>query len=180
MRVPQRRTLFHETGPTSNPYRMMLWGILIMAGLYLIWSIDTGKVQPLFISTPTATRGAASYREEGTAFFEAGNLNQAIKAYQDALAVNPDDYVGWTELARIQTYSSSLLTQERQRSRLEEALASIDRAVELAPQDGPAQAVRVFVLDGSAGASEKTAKYKSFFSKASTEAVLALQLDNNN
>jgi tetratricopeptide (TPR) repeat protein len=180
MRVSQRRTLFHETGPTSNPYRMMLWGILIMAGLYLIWNIDTGKVQPLFISTPTATRGAVSYREEGTAFFEAGNLGLAIQAYQDALAVNPDDYVGWTELARIQTYSSSLLTQERQRSRLEEALASIDRAVELAPQDSSAHAVRAFVLDWSAGASGTTTEYESFISQASTEAVLALQLDNNN
>jgi len=180
MRVRQRRTLFHETGPTSNPYRMMFWGVLIVAGLFMIWNIDTGKIQPLFIPTPTATRGAASYREEGTAFFEAGNLSQAIQAYQDALAVNPDDYIGWTELARIQTYSSSLLTQERQRNRLAEALTSIDKAVELAPEDSSAHAVRAFVLDWSAGASGTTAEYDSFIAQASTEAVLALQLDNNN
>ena len=151
-----------------------------MAGLYLIWNIDSGKVQPLFIPTPTATRGATSYREEGAAFFEAGNLDLAIQAYQDALAVNVDDYIGWTELARIQTYSSSLLTQERQRVRLAEALASIDKAVELAPEDSSAHAVRAFVLDWSAGASGTTNEYEAFMAEASTEAVLALQLDNNN
>jgi tetratricopeptide (TPR) repeat protein len=149
-----------------------------MAGLYLIWNIDTGKVQPLFIPTPTATRSATSYREEGTAFFEAGNLDLAIKAYQDALAVNSGDYIGWTELARIQTYSSALLTQERQRTRLAEALESIDRAVELAPEDSSAHAVRAFVLDWSAGAAGSAAEYQAFIAEASTEAVLALQLDN--
>jgi tetratricopeptide (TPR) repeat protein len=181
MRVRQRRSqLFHETGPTSNPYRLMLWGVLIVAGLYMMWNIDTGRVQPLFIPTPTSTRSATSYREEGTAFFEAGNLEQAINAYQDALAVNPDDYIGWTELARIQTYSSALLTQELQRERLAEALASIDKAVELAPEDSSAHAVRAFVLDWSAGASGSTADYQAYIAEASTEAVLALQLDNNN
>lgn len=181
MRVRQRRsTLFHDSGPTSNPYRLILWGMLIMAGLYLMWNIDTGKVQPLFLPTPTATRSATSYREEGTAFFEAGNLDLAIQAYRDALAENPDDYVGWTELARIQTYSSALLTQERQRDRLAEALASIDQAVELAPEDSSAHAVRAFVLDWTAGASGTTADYEAYIAEASTEAVLALQLDNNN
>jgi tetratricopeptide (TPR) repeat protein len=181
MRVRQRSSsLFHDSGPTSNPYRLLLWGTLIMAGLYLIWNIDTGNVQPLFIPTATATRGATSYREEGSAFFEAGNLDLAIEAYQDALAVNPEDYIGWTELARIQTYSSSLLTQERQRARLAEALASIDKAVELAPEDSSAHAVRAFVLDWSAGASGTTIEYEGYIADASTEAVLALQLDNNN
>ncbi|MCL5428624.1 MAG: tetratricopeptide repeat protein [Chloroflexi bacterium] len=151
-----------------------------MAGLYLMWNIDTGKVQPLFLPTPTATRSAISYREEGTAFFEAGNLDLAIQAYRDALAENPDDYVGWTELARIQTYSSALLTQERQRDRLAEALASIDKAVQLAPEDSSAHAVRAFVLDWTAGASGTTAEYEANIAEASTEAVLALQLDNNN
>lgn len=181
MRVRQRRSnLFHDTGPTSNPYRLLLWGVLVMAGLYLLWNIDRGKIQPLFIPTPTATRSATSYREEGTAFFEAGNLDLAIKAYQDALAVNQSDYLGWTELARIQTYSSSLLTQERQRNRLIEALASIDKAVQLAPEDSSAHAVRAFVLDWSAGAAGTTIEYESFIAEASTEAALALQLDNNN
>ncbi|MEX2144280.1 MAG: tetratricopeptide repeat protein [Anaerolineales bacterium] len=151
-----------------------------MAGLYLLWGVDEGTVQPLFVATPTATRGAASYREEGTAFFEAGNLSRAIDAYQDALAVNHEDYVGWTELARIQTYSSALLTQDRKRGRLAEALASADQAVALAPQDSSAHAVRAFVLDWTAGAAGTTTEFQTFIAEASTEAVLALQLDNLN
>lgn len=181
MRVRQRRSeLFHDRGSTSNPYRLILWGVLILAGLYLLYGIDIGRVQPLFVPTQTATRSVASFRQEGSAFFEAGNLNQAIKAYQDALAVNPEDYIGWTELARIQTYSSALLTQERQRARLAEALESIDNAIELAPEDSTTHAVRAFVLDWTASASGTTADYEAYIADASREAALALQLDNNN
>src|SRR3990172_10257903 len=146
MRVHQRKTLFHDSGASSNPARLLLWAGLIMAGLYLMWGIDNGTVQPLFVPTPTPTRGAISYREEGAAFFEAGNLNSAIQAYQDALAVNPEDHVGWMELARIQTYSSALLTQDRQRARLAEALASADQAVALAPGDNTPHSVRPLLL----------------------------------
>lgn len=180
MRVRQRKTLFHDYGSQSNPYRMMVWGVMIMTGLFMLWSVNTGRIQPLFDPTPTPTRSATSYREEGTAFFEAGNLDQAIQAYSDALAVNPDDYIGWAELARIQTYSSALLTQERQRQRLAEALASADRAIEIAPQSSLVHAVRAFVLDWSAGASGTATEFQSYISEASTEAVLALQLDNSN
>ncbi len=180
MRVRQRQNLFHNTGPRSNPYRMMLWGVLILAAVFMLWNINTGNIQPIFQMTPTATRAALSYREEGTAFFEAGNLDAAINAYQDALAVNPNDYIGWTELARIQTYSSALLTQERQRNRLAEALASADRAVAIAPEDSSAHAVRAFVLNWSAGAAGTAVDRQAFLADASTEGALALQLNNLN
>lgn len=180
MRVPQRRNLFHDPGRRSNPFRLLLWGGLIVAGLSTMRGIGSGEIQPLFLPTPTATRSAISYREEGAAFFNAGNLDAAIGAYQDALAVNTDDYVGWTELARIQTYSSSLLTQELARTRLAEARASIERAVELAPQDSMAHAVHAFVLDWSAGAAGNAAERQSFLADASTAAILAVQLDNRN
>jgi len=142
--------------------------------------IGNGEIQPLFLPTATATRSATSYREEGSAFFNAGNLDAAIDAYQDALAVNTDDYVGWTELARIQCYSSSLLTQDLARTRLAEARASIERAVELAPQDSMAHAVHAFVLDWSAGAAGNAAERQAFLADASTAAILAVQLDNRN
>jgi tetratricopeptide (TPR) repeat protein len=159
---------------------MLLWGLLIVGGLSALRGINTGEIQPLFVPTPTATRSATSYREEGTAFFEAGNLEEAIGAYEDALEISPDDYVGWTELARIQTYSSSLLTQERKRERLTEALASIDRAVALAPEDSMVHAVRAFVLDWSAGAAGSAAERQALLSEASTEAILSVTLDGQN
>lgn len=180
MRVPQRRNLFHDAGRRSNPFRLLLWGGLIVIGLSTMRGIGSGEIQPLFLPTPTATRSATSYREEGAAFFNAGDLDAAIGAYEDALAVNPGDYVGWTELARIQTYSSSLLTQELARTRLAEARASIERAVEFAPQDSMAHAVHAFVLDWSAGAAGNAAERQSLLAEASTAATLAVQLDNRN
>lgn len=180
MRVKRRPSLFHHNDSPNNPYRMLFWGLLIGIGLLMLRAISTGDIQPLFVPTPTSTRTVASYREEGAAFFEAGNLDLAIEAYQDALQVDPEDYLGWTELARIQTYSSSLLTQERKRVRIEEALQSIDRALALAPDEGIVHAVRAFVLDWSAGAAGSTAERQAFLAEANTEAIRARQLDNQN
>src|SRR5690606_31749230 len=89
MRVPSRRYLFYNPGRQSNPWRLLLWGVLIMVGLSALRGIQAGEIEPLFLPTATPTRSATSYREEGTAFFNAGNLDAAIDAYQDALAVNP-------------------------------------------------------------------------------------------
>ena len=47
--------------------------------------------------------------------FDAGNLNAAIAAYQQATQVDPSDALVWAELARIQTYSSSLLSNDSDR-----------------------------------------------------------------
>ena len=118
--IHHRDSIFHQSTTRNNPVRMLFWGVLILAGLFVLSRVSSGDIQPLFQLTPTATRSVASYREEGTAFFEAGNLDLAIQAYQDALAVDANDYLGWAELARIQTYSSSLLTQERKRDRPED------------------------------------------------------------
>lgn len=159
---------------------MLLWGVLIVGGLTALRGISSGEIQPLFLPTPTATRSAISYREEGTAFFAAGNLEEAIGAYKDALAASPNDPIGWTELARIQTYSSSLLTQERKRERLIEALASIDMALQLAPESSMVHAVRAFVLDWSAGAAGSASEHQALLAEASTEAILAVQLDGQN
>lgn len=180
MRLPTRRYLFHNPGRRSNPWRLLLWGVLIVAGLSAMRGISSGEIQPLFLPTPTATRSATSYREEGSAFFQAGNLDAAIAAYQDALAVNPDDYIGWTELARIQTYSASLLTQDRRRARMAEARESIANAVALAPQDSMANAVKAFVYNWSAGSAGNAAERQAYLADASTAAILAVQLDNRN
>jgi tetratricopeptide (TPR) repeat protein len=180
MRVYNRRNLFHDPGQRSNPFRLLLWGGLIVIGLSTLRGISSGEIQPLFLPTPTATRSAVSYREEGTAFFDAGNLDAAVSAYQDALAVNSDDFVGWTELARIQAYSSAMLTQDQARQRLADARASVAQAVGLAPQDSMAHAVQAFVLDWSAGAAGNAAERQAFLADANTEAILATQLDNQN
>lgn len=180
MRVRSRRSLFQQDNSPNNPLRMMLWAVLIMAGLYVLRGVSTGDVQPLFLPTPTATRSVGSYRQEGAAFFEAGNLDLAIQAYQDALAVDASDYLGWAELARIQTYSSSSLTQERKRARLAEARESAENALALAPEESMAHAAHAFTLDWSAGAAGSQAERQAFLAQANTAAIRAVQLDSNN
>ncbi len=181
MQVPSKRNqLFHEKTSANHPIRMVFWGFLIVAGLYILQGVNSGEIQPLFLPTPTATRSVSSYRQEGAAFFEAGNLDQAIQAYQDALAVDQADYLGWAELARIQVYSASSLTQERKRERLAEARESIANAIAVAPDESIVRAVSAFVLDWSAGAAGNQAERESYLAEASTEAIRAVQQDSNN
>lgn len=181
MNVPPRRRLFSRQ-ETVSPYRLAFYIFLILGLLWLLRQVDIGQIQPLFLPTPTPTRSALSYALEGDALFVAGKLDAAIAAYQQALQVDPNDALVWAKLARIQTYSSALLTTDPQRlARLQEAQASADKAVELAPDDSSAHAIRAFVLDWHANpglVGEKAAQ--ELLTQAEQEAVRALQLDNQN
>lgn len=131
----------------SNPYRMLLWFSLILGGIWLAMQWQRGNIEPLFLPTPTPTRTANSLILEGDALFDAGNLEGAIAAYQGAISLSTDSG-SYAQLARIQTYSSSLLTTDAQRyQRLKEALEAINHAIELNPDDVNAIAVRALVLD---------------------------------
>ncbi len=86
------------------------------------------------------------------------------------------------ELARIQTYSSALLTSDPDRSaRLKEALQSAQQAVTAAPDDSTAHAVLAFTLDWNADPTlvgeDQT---QAYLTQADQEAVRALQLDATN
>jgi tetratricopeptide (TPR) repeat protein len=180
MNVHRRRSLFYERR-RSNIYRMFAWALIILAGIWITLGVKTGRVMPLFQPTPTATRTAQSYALEGDAFFTAGKLEASILAYQDAVKIDPSNAGIYTKLARIQTYSSSLLTTDTERKqRLAEALQSIDQAVALAPDDSNAHAIRSFVLDWSAGAATTDADRQSLLLEADREATRARQLDNQN
>lgn len=181
MNVYPRRRLFLRQ-QTVSPYRLAFYIFLILGLLWTLRDVEEGKIQPPFMPTPTPTRSAISYALEGDALFAAGKLNAAILAYQQALQVDPGDAQVWAKLARIQSYSSALLTTDPQRlTRLQEALASADKAVELAPDDSTVHAIRAFVLDWNANPGligEKEAQ--RLLNEAEQEAVRALQLDNQN
>ncbi len=181
MNITPRRPLFHRRS-SSNLYRMFLWVTLILAFVWLIRQVEQGNVKPLFLPTPTPTRTARSYALEGDAYFLAGNLDAAITAYREATRVDSTNAEVWAKLARIQAYSSSLLTTDAQkRERLQEALDSINRAVELAPDDSTVHAIRAFVLDWNANpllVDEK--QVADYLTEAEQEAVRALQLDTQN
>ncbi len=102
MNVNPRRQLFRRK-PQSNIYRMFLWVVMILGGIWMLQQIDKGNIKPLFQSTAAPTRSIQSYLLEGDADFKAGKLDAAILAYQQALELNPSDFQTWSQLARIQT-----------------------------------------------------------------------------
>jgi tetratricopeptide (TPR) repeat protein len=181
MNINSRRPLFHRR-PQSNIYRMFLWVVMILGGVWLLQQLNQGEIKPLFEATPLPTRAVNSYLEEGDANFTAGNLTAAILAYQEALRLNPNDAQTWAKLARIQTYSSAfLITNNEKKARLREALESATKAVELAPEDSTARAIHAFTLDWNANTNFHTVEeVQDFLIEAENEALVAQRLDNNN
>jgi tetratricopeptide (TPR) repeat protein len=182
MYLQGKEPTFSKRRSRANPYVIMILVVLIVFFGTLLTGIVNGEVEPLFMPTPTPTRSTDSFVVEGRTHFAAGDLDAAIAAFEKAAVLNPEDPSIYTELARIQTYSSALLTTDAERSaRLAEAMASIDRAKELAPNDSQVLAVRAFVLDWNANpllVDDDTSE--DMLNEAESEAVLALQIDNRN
>ncbi len=178
----------HPARSRSNPYRILVFIGLIMAAAWLLLSLNRGEVKSPFNATPTPTRSPQSYILAAQAYFAAGKLDDptsdqdAIGAYQQALLVDPVNAQVWAELAHIQTYSSSTLSTDQERlDRLQEALASIEKALELAPDDSTVIAIDAFVLDWNASSNLiSTDERESYLSKAETAANRAYLLDPNN
>src|SRR6185503_1337237 len=153
MNISPRRPLFNRR-PQSSIYRMFLWVMMMLGGIWLIQQVSRGDIKPLFEATPTPTRSVGSLLMEGDAEFTAGNLDAAITSYQEALRVNPDNAETWRKLARIQIYSSAfLITDAQKKDRLLAGLDSARQAVALAPEDSTAHAVLAFALDWNANTS---------------------------
>lgn len=166
--------------PRSNPWRIGLLASLILMGLLVLRLEDTGQVQPLFQATPTPTRTANSFQEEAEVQFAAGDLGQAIAAYQNAVQVEAENAALWAQLARVQTYFSSLQPSRDQRlAKLAEARQSIERAVELAPDSGFVQAIRALVYDWSASAYEgnNPTLQDDYIKEANESAIRAIRLE---
>ncbi len=186
--LTEKRSIFRQTRSRSNPYRVLAWMGLILGVVAILLQVRRGAIKPLFMPTPTPTRTSQSYTMEAQAYFAAGKLDDpatdqdALGTYELATRVEPTNAQLWAELARIQTYSYALLSTDAERStRLQEALASADRAVELAPDDSTVRAIRSFVLDWNASSNLITTEQRDdFLNRAEADAVRALQLDPNN
>jgi tetratricopeptide (TPR) repeat protein len=178
----------HPVRPRSNPYRILLWTTLIVGAAWLLLSLNRGQVQSPFNPTPTPTRSPQSYIMAAQAYFAAGKLDDptsnqdAIGAYQQALQIDPNNSQIWAEQARIQTYSSTALSTDQQRlDRLQEALASVEKAVELTPDDSTVSAIHAFVLDWNASSNLISAEDReSYLAQAETAATRAYLLDPEN
>jgi tetratricopeptide (TPR) repeat protein len=158
-----KQPTFHIAEKRSNFYMIMILLGLILIGIWVILQFESSAFISPFLPTPTPTRMSESYFLEAQAYFEAGKLddpkdqniepdqptiNDAIDAYKAALVGDPDNALAWAELARIQAYSSNMLSNDTQRlNRLEEAKASADKAIEIDPDNSTIRAIRAFVLD---------------------------------
>lgn len=179
---------FHPTKPRSNPYRILLWAGLVLAAIWLLIQARQGAFESPFMPTPTPTRAPQSYLLEAQAYFDAGKLDDpnsdldAVGAYQRALAIDPTNALAWAALARIQTYSSSLVSTDQQRyQRLQEALVSIQKALQLAPDDSTVLAIQALVLDWNASSALITAEQREdYLAQAEAAATRAYLLDPEN
>ena len=192
MNIYQKRPIFRRRDE-SSVYRMFLWVVLTLAGIWLIRSVQTGDVKPLFLPTATPTRFALSYANEGDALFIAGKLSDvtdadgniispgAITALREAAEVDPNNAKVWADLARIQTYSTALLVNRTEiLTRLDEAVASAEKAVETDPDSSYAYGVYAFSLDWKASYVTDDRERQKMLSQAGDAATRALQLDNSN
>ncbi|MBL8090354.1 MAG: tetratricopeptide repeat protein [Anaerolineales bacterium] len=180
MNIYQRKNIFRKRDDTAI-YRLFFLLVLILAGVWLIRSVYQGDVKPLFLPTPTPTRFATSYTLEGDAHFTAGQLNAAITAYNEAVRVDPNNAEVWAQLSRVQTYSTALLVRREEiLTRLDEAIASAEKAVELNPDSSYAHAVYSFALNWKASYTPAGREQQSILTQSQQSAVRALQLDNTN
>ena len=182
MNLIPRRPIFNRRAE-SSVYRMFFWAILTLSGIWLIIQMRQGDIKSPFEAAPTPTRTSNSYAMEGDAQFTAGSLDNSISAYRESVRVDPSNAKAWAELARIQAYSSTLLTTDAEiKARLNETLLSAQQAVKLAPDDSTAHAVLAFALDWNANPSllDDNRQVQELLSQADLEAVRALQLDSSN
>ncbi len=184
-----KQPTFGRRGPGVNPYRLAFLLVLIGGGIWLTFQIGTeptARVKPLFLPTPTPTRTAYSYILEAEAYFDAGKIydpveTDAIDAYQRALELEPDNAQAWAELARLYTYSSSLLSTQQERiERMAEARKASAKAVELAPEDSTAYAIYALTLDWSAAVTTDATQRTEWLVQAEQAASNAYRLDPNN
>jgi tetratricopeptide (TPR) repeat protein len=182
MYLPEKRPIFLKNRHATNPYRALFWAVLVLFFLFILRGYAQGEVKPLFMPSPTPTRTSNSFALEAEVQFAAGNLDAAISAYRQGTEVDPANVEMWANLARIQTYSTTLLTTDTERdARFAEAMASANEAVAVDAESSSAHAVLAFVMDwyATSGTLDATSA-ADMLSEAEQEAVMAIQLDTQN
>ena len=62
MKVSPRRPLFNRR-PQSNIYRMFIYVVMLLGGVWILQQVSRGDIKPLFEPTPVPTRSVTSYLE---------------------------------------------------------------------------------------------------------------------
>jgi len=176
-----KKFIFSKRKPSNNPIRIFIGLVIILGLMFVMRAISSGKIAPILSITPTPTRSLQSYAQEGEAHFSAGDLEKAIAAYKDAVRVEPNDPALWADLARIQVYSTSQITIDKDKKvRLEEALQSVESGLLANNEYSQLYAVKAFALDWYSVSSIAGDNWQDFLIQAEQAAQKALQYDNTN
>ncbi|MCC7360453.1 MAG: tetratricopeptide repeat protein [Anaerolineales bacterium] len=165
MYLQGRSLKLRRKGRRSDPRRVLLLIMLIGAGLLLVSLRHQGVVRPLFEATAAPTRFPETYANEGQAWFAAGKLKEAIAAYDQATRADPKNLDYWVAKSRIEIYAE----------KYEDALASAEWAVLVAPNDAKSKTALAWALDWNVvwGCRCKN------LSEAEAAIVTAVALDSN-
>ncbi len=176
-----KKHIFSKKRKSTNPIRIFIGLLLLLALGFINKSITSGQIKPFFSPTSTPTRTLDSYSLEGETHFTGGNLDKAIEAYKNAIMVNPTDTSLYAELARIQVYSTTQLTTDSaKRDRLNEAFATIEKGLAVNSEDSMLHAVKALTDDWYATAAIAGENWQNYLNDGEQEAVQALQLDSTN
>ena len=181
MYIPERKPLFRKNVRKTNPY-----GVAAMLAIIIVLS-SFCAVSTRVRSHPCSCRHQLPpvhwilLLVKGAVYFGAGDLDKAIEAYQQAVALDPGNAELHAELARIMVYSSTLLTMDQERiDRLEEALAMINSAVEMHRKTAWCMPSNHLSLIGWQATQMTQAESEAMLNEAEQEAIYAIQLDNQN
>jgi tetratricopeptide (TPR) repeat protein len=181
MFIPEQKPLFRKSRHQSNPYRIAVMVGIVLVMLMILRSLSLGSISPMFTATATPTRTLASFADEGETYFVAGDLEKAIEAYKQAVALDPTNADLQAELVRIMVYSSTLITVDEQRlARLNDALATINAAIEAVPDNSMVHAVKAFALDWLSDPNLGMEDRTGLLTEAEQQVIAAIQLDNQN
>jgi len=181
MYIDERKNLFRNPRGSSNPYFMMVILLLVVVLVAVVRGFAQGEIWPPFIPTPTPTRTVNSFVIEGDTHSEAGNLDKAIQSYQQALVLEPNNGHIRANLATIMVYTSyTMTTDQEELDRLHEALNVIDQAKADDPNNSEVLGARANVLSSLANSNLSEAEKTEYRNQAESEALIAIQLDNNN
>ncbi|MGD2252243.1 MAG: tetratricopeptide repeat protein [Anaerolineales bacterium] len=152
----------------SSPWRVLLLLILIGVVIYIDRAI-VPQVPPLFSPTPTPTRSPVSYVMEAQDLFDRGKLVQAKQAFEQAIAINPEEAIYYMELARLQVFVGEY----------EEAEINARNALLLEPESARAKAILGWVLDFRASEAADPLESENLLRDALEWLEKALEIDAN-
>lgn len=175
-------------GPRNDPFRIVVYLVLIAAGVWAYLNQDTVSAwlyegapvtegRPAASAADSAARTAA--REEGdttasdfevqaeAAYLE-GNLPEAIDLYRQAAEADPNNVNNHVQVARLLIYEAGLMTGEESAATLEEALEAANEAVLVDPYDPAGYAIMGKVYD-----------WQGRPDQASSTILQALDIDEN-